>query len=352
MATTNQGAAARVTTARATSTAPGATMQAVVQDTYGSADVVRSAALPRPTPGKRQVLIEVRAAGLDRGTVHLMTGRPYLLRLAFGLRGPRQPVLGRDVAGTVVAVGSNVTRFALGDEVYGVAPGSFAQFAVGHEDKLALKPATTSFEQAAVVPISGLTALQSLVDVGRVQPGQRVLITGASGGVGSYAVQLAKASGAVVTAVCSTAKIDHVRALGADHVVDYTQEDFTDGTRRHDLVLDIAGMAPLGRLRKALTPEGTLVLVGGEEGGDWTGGTIGRQLRARLASLFTGQRLTSCLGKESGTDLARLTVLIDAGEVTPPLDRAYPLGQAPDAIRRLEAGQARGKLAITVRSSS
>ena len=255
MATTNQAAAARVTTARATSTAPGATMQAVVQDTYGSADVVRVHRSPPAHPRRRQVLIEVHAAGLDRGTIHLMTGRPYLLRLVFGLRGPRQPVLGRDVAGTVVEIGSEVTRFAVGDEVYGVAPGSFAQFAVGHEDKLALKPATTSYEQAAVVPISGLTALQSLVDVGRVQPGQRVLITGASGGVGSYAVQLAKASGAVVTAVCSTAKIDHVRSLGADHVVDYTREDFADGTRRYDLVLDIAGMAPLASTAQGADPQ-------------------------------------------------------------------------------------------------
>jgi NADPH:quinone reductase-like Zn-dependent oxidoreductase len=347
MATQEQAIAARDT-----STELGATMQAVVQDRYGSAEVVRQAAIPRPTPSKRQVLIEVHAAGLDRGTVHLMTGRPRLLRLAFGLRRPRQPVLGRDVAGTVVEIGPDVTKFAVGDEVYGVAPGSFAEYAVGHEDKLARKPATASFDQAAVVPISGLTALQSLVDVGRVQPGQHVLITGASGGVGSYAVQLAKASGAVVTGVCSTAKIDHVRSLGADHVVDYTRADFADGARHYDLILDIAGLPSLARLRKALTPAGTLVLVGGEEGGDWTGGTIGRQLRARMVSPFSRQRLTSCLGRESGSDLARLTVLIDSGEVTPPLDRSYSLPQAQGAIRRLEAGDARGKTAISVRSSS
>ena len=325
------------------------TMRAVVQDGYGTADILRLAQVARPEIGDREVLVRVHAAGLDRGTWHLMTGKPYLLRLAFGVRSPRQPVLGRDVAGTVAAVGSAVTRFAVGDEVYGIAPGSFADFAVAREDKLARKPVNLTFEQAAVVPISALTAQQALSRVGRVRPGQKVLVTGASGGVGSYAVQLAKACGAEVTGVCSTAKLDLVRSLGADHVIDYTHQDFADGEQRYDLVLDIAGNPSLSRLRRALTPTGTLVLVGGEEGGEWTGGTIGRQLRARTVSLFVRQRLTSALNKESGRELESLTDLIEAGRVTPSIDRTFPLAEAPDAMRHLEAGRVRGKVAITVR---
>lgn len=323
-------------------------MQAVVQDGYGSADILRLTQVARPEIGDRDVLLQVHAAGLDRGTWHLMTGKPYLLRLVFGIRSPRQPVLGRDVAGRVVAVGSAVTRFAVGDEVYGVAPGSFAEYAVAREDKLARKPANLTFEQAAVVPISALTALQALGNVGRVESGQKVLVTGASGGVGSYAVQLAKAAGAEVTGVCSTAKLDLVRSLGADHLIDYTREDFADGKHSYDLILDIAGNPALSRLRRALTPTGTLVLVGGEEGNDWTGGTIGRQLRARTVSLFVRQRLTSALNKESGSDLERLTELIETGQVTPSIDRSFPLAQASDAMRHLEAGRARGKVAIIV----
>ncbi len=323
-------------------------MQAVVQDRYGSADVLHVARIDRPAIGDGEVLLRVHAAGLDRGTWHLMTGTPYLLRLVFGIRGPKQPVPGRDVAGTVVAVGSAVTRFVAGDEVYGFGPGSFAEYAVAREDKLARKPVNVTFEQAAVVPVSGLTALQSLCDVGRVASGQKVLITGASGGVGSYAVQLAKAFGAEVTGVCSTAKLDLVRSLGAHHVSDYTQADFADGAQRYDLILDIAGNPALSRLRRALTRTGTLVLVGGEEGGDWTGGSFERQLWARTVSLFVRQRLTSSLNRERGSDLERLTALIEAGQVTPSIDRTYPLDQAPEAMRRLEAGQVRGKVAITM----
>jgi NADPH:quinone reductase-like Zn-dependent oxidoreductase len=236
----------------------------------------------------------------------------------------------------------------VGDEVFGVAPGSFAEYAVAREDKLARRPASLTVEQAAVVPISALTALQALTDVGRVQQGQTVLITGASGGVGSYAVQIAKALGAEVTGVCSTAKLDLVRSLGADHVIDYTHEDFADGVHRYDLIIDIAGNPSLSRLRRALTPTGTLVLVGGEEGGRWTGGTIGRQLRARALSLVVHQRLTSCLAAERGSDLDRLTELIEAGSVTPSIDRTYPLDDVPAAMRHLEAGNARGKIAITI----
>lgn len=325
------------------------TMQAVVQDGYGSADILRLTQIARPEIGDREVLVQVHAAGLDRGTWHLMAGKPYLLRLAFGIRSPRQPVPGRDVAGTVVAVGSAVTKFAVGDEVYGVAPGSFAEYAVAREDKLARKPVNLTFTQAAVVPISALTAQQALNKAGGVESGQKVLITGASGGVGSYAVQLAKAGGAEVTGVCSTGKTDLVRSLGADHVLDYTREDFADGSQHYDVILDIAGNPSLSRLRRALTPEGTLVLVGGEEGNDVTGGTIGRQLRARIVSLFVRQHLTSALNKESGSELDRLTALIEAGQVTPSIDRTFPLAEAPDAMRHLEAGRARGKVAIVVR---
>ena len=230
-------------------------MQAVVQDRYGDADVLRLAHIARPAVRDHEVLVQVAAAGLDRGTWHLMTGQPYLLRPAFGLRGPRNPVLGRDVAGTVVETGSAVTRFAVGDAVFGIAPGSFAEYAVAREDKLAHKPASISFEQAAVLSISGVTALQAL-EAGRVREGQSVLVLGASGGVGSYVVQLAKAFGAEVTGVASTAKLDLVRSLGADHVVDYTREDFASGEHRYDLVIDLAGNPTLSRLRRALTSRG------------------------------------------------------------------------------------------------
>jgi NADPH:quinone reductase-like Zn-dependent oxidoreductase len=322
-------------------------MQAIVQSSYGSATVLDLATIDTPSIADREVLVRVHAAGLDRGTWHLMAGKPYLLRLVFGIRGPKQPVPGHDLAGTVAAVGSAVTEFAVGDHVYGFGHGTFAEYSVARENKLARKPATISFEQAAAVPVSAGTALQALCDVGRVEAGQKILITGASGGVGSYAIQLAKAFGGEVTGVCSTAKLDLVRSLGADHVIDYTRDDFAAGVDRYDLILDIAGMPTLRRLRRALTPTGTLVLVGGEQGGDWTGGTIGRQLRARTVSLFARQRLTSCIAKERGSDVERLTELITNGQVIPSIDRSYPLAQAPKAMRQLEAGQVRGKIVIT-----
>jgi NADPH:quinone reductase-like Zn-dependent oxidoreductase len=322
------------------------TMRAILQDSYGEADVLRSGRIARPGIGDNEVLVRVHAAGLDRGTWHLMTGKPYLLRLAFGLRGPKNPVPGRDVAGTVEAVGSAVSKFSVGDEVYGVAPGSFAEYAVAREDKLARKPANISFEQAAVVPISALTA-QDAVTIGRIEPGHHVLITGASGGVGSYAVQLAKAAGAEVTGVASTTKLDLVLALGADHVIDYTRDDFAESENRYDVIIDIAGNPSLSRLRRALTPTGTAVLTGGEEGGSLTGG-MNRQLGSLILSLFVRQRLTMFINKERGSDLERLTDLIEAGKVTPSVDRTYPLEQVPDAMRHLEAGKVRGKVAITV----
>jgi NADPH:quinone reductase-like Zn-dependent oxidoreductase len=325
------------------------TMKAIVQDEYGSADVLHIAEIDRPVIGEDDVLVRVHAAGLDRGTWHLMAGLPYLIRVGFGFRGPKNPVPGLDVAGTVVAVGENVTRFQAGDEVFGTAKGSFAEYASALQDKLAIKPANLTFGQAAAVPVSGLTAIQALRDVGRLEPGQQVLIVGASGGVGTYAVQLAKAFGAEVTGVASTAKVDLVRSIGADHVIDYTQEDFADGSQHYDLILDVGGNSPLSKLRAALTQSGTLVIVGGEEGGRWFGG-INRQLRAMALSPFIGQRLTTFISKENHADLERLTEIIEAGDLTPVIDRTYPLGQAPQAMRHLEAGQARGKIVITVRS--
>jgi NADPH:quinone reductase-like Zn-dependent oxidoreductase len=326
--------------------AAGSTMQAIVQDTYGSVSVLRPARISLPQIGASEVLLRVHAAGLDRGTWHLMTGKPYLLRLVFGIGKPKNPVRGREVSGTVLAVGPAVTRFSPGDEVYGIGRGTFAEYAAAPEDKLARKPANATFEQAAVAPVSALTALQALTNVGRVKHGDKVLVIGASGGVGSHAVQLAKAFGADVTGVCSTSKLDLVRSLGADHVIDYTTEDFADGTRRYDLILDIAGNPAPTRLRRALTSTGTAVLVGGEDGGSMTGG-IGRQLRARALSLFVRQRLTTVLCKERSADLERLTELIGAGKLTPSVDRSYPLDQVAEAMGYLEAGRARGKIAIT-----
>jgi NADPH:quinone reductase-like Zn-dependent oxidoreductase len=322
-------------------------MRAILQHAYGTADTLSMGEIDRPVIGPAQVLVEVRAAGLDRGTWHIMAGYPYALRLAgFGVRAPKNPVLGYDLAGVVVAVGGDVTRFAVGDEVFGIGRGSFAEFAAAPEDKLALKPASLSFAQAAAMSISGLTALQGLTDAGRVQAGQRVLIIGASGGVGTYAVQIAKALGAEVTGVCSTSKADLVRSVGADHVLDYTRDDFADGTRTYDLILDMAGNAPLRRLRRALAPDGTLVIGGGEDGGRWTGG-LDRQVRAVALSPFVGQRLTTFISKEHHSGLERLAALADEGRLVPAIERTYALSEMPEAMRHLASGQARGKLVIT-----
>jgi NADPH:quinone reductase-like Zn-dependent oxidoreductase len=323
------------------------TMTAVVQDRYGSADVLRLMETSRPQIEDNEVLLRVHAAGLDRGTWHLMTGRPYLGRLVFGVRRPRNPVPGLDVAGSVVGVGSAVTKYSVGDEVFGFGSGTFAQYAVAREDKLALKPVSLSFAEAAVVPVSGATALQALSDHGRVAYGQRVLVIGASGGVGSYAVQIAKAVGAEVTGVASTSKLDLVRSFGADRVIDYTRDDFAGGSQRYDLVIDIGGNPSVSRLRRALTSTGTAVIVGGEEGGNWTG-SMGRPLRALALSLFVHQRLTNFIAKQRSTDLERLAKLIEAGLVTPHVDRSFRLDQVPEAMRHLDTGQARGKIAITI----
>jgi NADPH:quinone reductase-like Zn-dependent oxidoreductase len=326
-------------------TAGTATMRAIVQDSYGSADVLRLADTVMPAIAPSEVLVRVRAAGVDRGTWHLMAGQPYLMRiLGFGLRRPKNPVPGLDVAGTVVSTGATVTRFAPGDEVFGIARGSFAEYAAADAGKLARKPAGLSFEQAATVAVSGLAALQGL-RAGRIQAGQKVLIIGASGGVGSYAVQLAKAFGAEVTGVSSTAKLDLVRSLGADHVLDYTRQDVTDGRRRYDLVLDIGGNNRLSQLRRTLTPTGTLVIAGGE-GAKWTG--MGRQLRALALSVLVRQRLTMFVSRPRQADLETLLQLAAAGRLTPAVSATYPLPRVPEAIRDLQAGHARGKIAITI----
>ena len=322
-------------------------MRAIVQDAYGTADVWHLAEVDQPEIAANEALVQVHAAGLDRGTWHVMAGLPYLGRVAMGFRIPKNPVPGLDLAGTVAAVGPAVTRFTVGDAVYGIGRGSFAEYAAAREDKLAPKPANLAFEPAAVVPVSGLTAIQGLTDVGHVEAGRQVLIVGASGGVGTYAVQIAKALGAEVTGVCSTAKVELVRSLGADHVIDYSRDDFADGAHRYGLVLDIGGNATLSRLRRALTANGTLVIVGGEGGGRWIGG-IDRQLRALAWSPFLRQRLTSFIANERSVDLDRLTGLIDAGTVTPSVDRVYPLAEAADAMRHLEAGHARGKIALRI----
>jgi NADPH:quinone reductase-like Zn-dependent oxidoreductase len=322
-------------------------MKAIVQDTYGSTEVLELRDIDKPEIADDEVLVRVHAAGVDRGVWHVMTGLPYPIRLAgYGLRAPKTQVPGADVAGVVEAVGKDVTRFQPGDEVFGIGKGAFAEYARAPENKLAPKPANLTFEQAAVVAISGLPALQSLRDHGKVRPGQKVLIIGASGGVGTYAVQLAKVFGAEVTAVCSTAKVDLVRSLGADHVIDYTRHDFAEGVSRYDVILDIGGNSSLSRLRRALTPRGTLVIVGGEGGGRWLGGTD-RQIRALVLSRFVGQKLGTFISKENHEDMLVLKELIEAGKVTPVIDRTYPLSEVPQAIRYVEQGQARGKVVIT-----
>ena len=324
------------------------TMKAMVRDAYGSPDVLELRDVGRPGIGDDGVLVRVRAAGLDRGVWHIMAGLPYPIRLAgFGLRAPKNPVIGSDVAGVVEAVGGEVSRFKPGDEVFGIGEGTFAEYARAPEDKLAPKPANLTFEQAAAVAVSGSTALQGVRDHGKVRPGQEVLIIGASGGVGTYAVQIAKAFGARVTGVCSTTKAGMVRAIGADHVVDYTQEDFAEGERRYDLILDIGGNSSLSRLRRALTPRGTLIIAGGEGGGRWLGGTD-RQLRALALSPFVGQKLGTFVSSGNREDLILLKDLIEAGKVTPVIDRTYPLDEAPEAIRYLQEGRARGKVVILV----
>jgi NADPH:quinone reductase-like Zn-dependent oxidoreductase len=324
------------------------TMKAIVRDTYGPPDVLELRDIDKPGIEDDEVLVRVRAAGVGRDVWHVMVGLPYPIRLAgYGLRAPNNPVIGSDVAGVVEAHGKNVTRFKPGDEVFGIGKGSFAEYVCAREDKLAPKPANLTFEQAAVVAISGSTALQGLRDHGKVRQGQEVLVIGASGGVGTFAVQLAKAFGAHITGVCSTKKVEMVRSIGADHVIDYTKEDFAKSEHRYDLILDIGGNSSLARLRHALNPKGTLVITGGETDGRWLGGTD-RQVRAMLLSPFVGQKLGTFVNKENHEDMIALKELIEDGKVTPVIDRMYPLDKVPEAIRYLAEGHARGKVVISV----
>jgi NADPH:quinone reductase-like Zn-dependent oxidoreductase len=331
-------------------TSSGSTMTSVVQDRYGAepADVLRITGIDSPTIGNGQVLVRVRAASVDRGTWHIMAGLPYPIRVAgFGLRRPKYANPGRSLAGTVEAIGADVTTFAPGDAVFGTGTGTFAEYAVAGPGTLAPKPANLTFDQAAAVPVSGATALQAVRDHAHVQAGEKVLIIGASGGVGSFAVQIAKAFGAEVTGVTSTSKLDMVHTLGADHVLDYTREDFADGGPRFDVILDIGGNSGLAQLRRALTPRGRLVIVGGETDGRLLGGS-GRQIRATLLSPFVSQRLGTFIARENAADLTALSELIEAGQVTPAIDRTYPLAETAAAIRHLLDGRARGKLVVSV----
>jgi NADPH:quinone reductase-like Zn-dependent oxidoreductase len=323
-------------------------MKAIVQDRYGSADVLEFRDIEDPKIGEDEVLVRVHAGGCGPDVWHLMTGRPYFVRLMPGFYKVKGRVSGRDVAGTVEAVGANVTRFRPGDEVMGIGEGSFAELAPARADKLVAKPRRLTFEQAAAAPISGLTAVQAIRDVAKVQPGQRVLVVGAGGGVGTLTVQVAKAFGAQVTGVAGTSKLDLVREIGADEVIDYTREDFTDGTRRWDVIVDTAGRRPLRQLRRALAPKGTLAIVGGEGGGRWTAGFFRQILRAPIMSLFTGQKLAAVVSKENQDDLQALAAFVEAGKVTPVVGRTHPLVETADAIRELERGHARGKIVITV----
>jgi len=298
-------------------------MTAVVQDRYGEADVLYVDHIPRPTVADNEVLIRVEAASVDRGAWHLMAGLPYPLRLAgFGLRRPRNRVRGLDVSGRVEAVGSSVTRVAVGQEVYGIAVGSFAEYARALETKIAAKPARLSFAQAAAVPVSALTALQAVRDHGRVQAGQSVLVLGASGGVGIYAVQVAKAMGAHVTGVCSTSKTDTVRSIGADEVLDYRVDDATDGSHRYDVIIDT--------------------------GGRWLGGTD-RQIRAQCLSPFISQKMGTFIASENADDLEVLTQMIDAGDITPVIDSVHPLADTAVAVARMVDGSGCGKQIIATR---
>jgi NADPH:quinone reductase-like Zn-dependent oxidoreductase len=325
-------------------------MKAILQTEYGSSPegVLRLAEVDRPVTGDHEVVVRVRAASVDRGTWHLMTGLPNLMRvMGFGFLRPKAPNPGRSLAGTVEAVGGSVTAFKPGDEVYGTCDGSFAEYARADVGLLALKPATLSFEGAAAVPVSGVTALHAVRDRAQVRPGEKVLIIGASGGVGTFAVQIAKAFDAEVTAVCSTAKMDLVRALGADNVIDYTRDDFADGKRRYEVILDIGGNGRLSRLRRALTPVGRLVIVGGETDGRWLGG-FDRQLRAMMLSTLVTQKLGILGMKENGADLSVLGELFESGKVRPVIDRTFSLGQVPEAIRYLKEGNAHGRIVIAV----
>lgn len=317
-----------------------------MQDAYGSSEVLRVEEVPVPSVKPNEVLIRVKAAGIDAGAWHLMTGIPYLVRLAIGLKKPRSRTVGADVAGSIESIGAQVTGFSVGDEVFGAGSGTFAEFAVAREDKIVRKPANVSFEQAAATAISGVTALQA-VRAGSLKAGQRVLVLGASGGVGSFAVQLAKSRGAWVTGVGSASKLDFIRSLGADEALDYAATDVTDGIRTFDLVIDTGGNRPLARVRRALTPTGTLIIVGGDGGGPMLQG-LERTMGAGLLSPFVKQKLAGLVSVVKASDLAELAQLLESGAIVPRVDRVFPLEDAPAAMAYFEQRQARGKVVISM----
>ncbi len=319
-------------------------MHAIVQDTYGSVEVLHSEDIDVPHIADDEVLVRVRAASIHVGDWILMTGSPFVMRFATGIRKPKNRVPGTDIAGTVEAVGKDVTRFRVGDDVFGWCAGAFAEFAHASEDQLLDKPADLTFEQAAAIGVSASTALQLLRDDGAVQAGQKVLINGASGGVGTFAVQIAKALGAEVTGVTSTKNVDMVRSIGADHVIDYTRDDFTTGSERYDLILDNVGNHSMARTRRALTPDGTLI----SNGGGHADGKLGRTVRAMLASIVVRQQASPTVKTQNHDDLVALKGLVEAGKVTPVIDRTYALTEAPMAIGHVAAGHARGTVVLTV----
>jgi NADPH:quinone reductase-like Zn-dependent oxidoreductase len=323
-------------------------MNAIVQDKYGAPlDVLTLEEIGKPTVGDEDVLVQVRASGVHIGDWLVGSGLPYMIRLGYGLTKPKNRVPGMEFAGQVEAVGKNVDQFEPGDEVFGFSSaGAFAEYVAVSQESLALKPANATFEQAAALPISGFTAVQAIRDKGQVQPGQKVLVIGASGGVGTYAVQIAKSYGAEVTGVCGTRNVDMVRSLGADHVVDYTQEEITDSGRLYDLILDTAGNRSLSDLRRALTPSGTLIIVGGS-GGPWLMG-VGRTLQAVVMSPFTSQKLASFLSATTQEDLIALKDFVEAEDVTPVIDRTYPLAETPQALAHVGERHTQGKTVITV----
>jgi NADPH:quinone reductase-like Zn-dependent oxidoreductase len=323
-------------------------MQAIVQDRYGSAEVLRAQDIERPEIGDAEILVRVHAASIHLGDWVLMTGVPYVMRMATGLRKPKNRVPGTDVAGTVEAVGAGVTRFRPGDEVFGWCAGAFAEYAAASEDQFATKPASRSFEEAAAVGVSASTALQLLRDDGKLQPGQKVLINGASGGVGTFAVQIAKAFGAEVTGVCSTRNVEMVRSIGADHVIDYTREDFRKGAERYDLILDNVGNRSMSDTRRALAPNGTLL----SNGGGHAGGKLGRVIRASISSMLVREQGRPSVKVQNQADLDALRELLEAGKLRPVIDGTYPLAETARAIGHVATGHARGTVVITVRPSN
>jgi NADPH:quinone reductase-like Zn-dependent oxidoreductase len=316
-------------------------MKAIVQNDYGSTEVLKLKEIDRPVVKDNDVLVRVHAAALNAGDYFSMRGAPWVARMVVGFPKPKNYILGWDVAGHVKAVGKKVTRFQPGDEVFGSCNHTFAEYVSAAADKFAMKPANLTFEQAAAVPTAALTALQGLRDAGKVQPGQKVLINGASGGVGTFAVQIAKSFGAEVTGVCSTRNVDMVRSIGADHVIDYTQEDFTQGGQRYDLILDQVANHSLSDCRRALTPQGTHIPNSGHAG-------MGYIVKALVTSLFVRQQGRPYVSLPNKEDLVVLKELIEAGKVTPVIDRTYPLSETSEAFRYLDAGHARGKVVISV----